>query len=197
MLKNKTVQVICFCVSAILLGLAIACFIRSDLGIDPFSTFAQGITMYVPIHVDISIFLVSIGMLGLAMLINHKRLGFINYLYPFISSIALKFCLLWIPEGMLFYRIGLLGMGIFIMAISIALTSNSECGKNPYDSLNTALMNKLKLSYPQIRWMMDSVLLLCGLWMGGAYGIGTIVILLLIGQVANSCIALFKRYSWL
>lgn len=181
-----------FAISAMILGLGTACFVKADLGADALSTFALGIEHYLPIRVDQIIFVIMYGMMFVTLLLDRKKLGFASFLYPFISSTVMSIALTFLPAfEMLWIRYALVVSGVILMALSIAIGAQTKVGYNPYDSLAFSMMERWSLSYAKVRWMLDGGYLLFGILLGGTLGMGTIIVLATLG----SCADYFLKFS--
>lgn len=175
---------ILFCFGSFILGIAISCFIVSGLGSDAMSTFAQGIGQQFLISQGSANAIISFIMVSFAFVVDKKQIGIGTVIQPFICSYAIQLGLKVLPNmsGILLYLIYFIGL--LLMGISIGITSKTNYGKTPYDSLIFALMNKFNKKYRVIRWIEDLIMLVVGIMLGGKYGIGTIITLLFVGIIA-------------
>lgn len=72
-----------------------------------------------------------------------------------------------------------------VMALGIVLTIRADMGKSPYDAFIFAVMARTGKGYAVIRWGMDAVWLAAGAWLGGVWGVGTVLALALIGKLTE------------
>lgn len=174
-----------FCCGSFLLGFGIAYFIKAKYGSDAMSSFVQGLNYQIPLSQGIWNAIVSYVMVFMAFLIDKKQVGFGTIIYPFICSYAINCGISLISSpGSNIIAIKYLLLGVFFMAAAIAITVKSNCGKSPYDAIIFAVMNRLNLKYNAVRWIMDISMLVIGVLLGGTFGVGTIFILLVIGNLA-------------
>ena len=179
-------HVIVFFISAMILGLGTACFVKADLGADAMSTFALGIQHHTPIRVDIAIFIIMYAMMAGTFLIDKTRLGIVSFLYPLISSSTMNIGLNILPESdQIIACYIMLSTGIALMAIAIAVGSKTNVGYNPYDSLAFAILERYKLTYTKVRRMIDGSFLIIGILLGGTFATGTILVLILLGPCSD------------
>lgn len=78
------------------------------------------------------------------------------------------------------------------LAITVGSTVNICC--NPYDALAFTVMQRLGCSYTVVRWMIDGIYLISGMLLGSTIGVGTLLILLLLGPCVDVCM---KVYAYL
>lgn len=77
--------------------------------------------------------------------------------------------------------IGMLVMGLFIIALASYFYIGSAFGAGPRDSLMVALAKKTGLPIGVCRGAIELAALLCGWWLGGMVGVGTIISAFLTG----------------
>ena len=145
-----------FCCGAFLLGLGVAYFYKSELGADAMSSFVQGLNCQIHLSQGIWNSIVSISMVLTALYLDKKQVGLGTIIYPFICSYAINLGISIIPSSNSnMITIEYLFLGVFLVALSIAVTVKLNCGKDPYDAVIFAFMNRFNLKYNVIRWTMD------------------------------------------
>lgn len=193
-MKEYLISLCQFLCGAWLLGVGCALILQANLGADPLSSFALGIQKQFYLDVEIGILLISMVMMMFTGVLDRHQLGFGSLLYPFVSAYAIRITLQCLPN---LHQVGLryvvLLAGILCMGISIAICANQPCGNNPYDSLAFTLMKKANATYATIRYAIDGAFLLCGVLLGSAFGIGTMLILILLGPCAQGCLMIKEK----
>ncbi|MDV3428457.1 MAG: hypothetical protein LIR50_15805 [Bacillota bacterium] len=173
-----------FCCGAFLLGLGVAYFYKSEFGSDALSSFVQGLNCQIAISQGIWNAIIAYVMVLMALLLDKKQVGLGTIIHPFICSYAINIgiSLISSPNSKII-AIKYLLLGIFLIALSIAVTVKLNCGKSPYDAVIFAFMKRFNLKYNVIRWVMDGSMLITGVLLGGTFGVGTILILLVLGNL--------------
>lgn len=69
----------------------------------------------------------------------------------------------------------------------------SELGASPYDQLTKAIAKVLKVSLGVARIILDGVALLIAFLLGGSWGIGTLVLLLVVPVILNRALPWGRR----
>lgn len=70
-----------------------------------------------------------------------------------------------------------------ILAAGAGAIIYAKIGKVAYDALLIMISEKTKFQYHQVRWMIDFLLLICGMIMGGKLTIGTVTAFLILGKM--------------
>ena len=199
---KQMVKELLFRVTILLVGLVIAhlgvtLFLLADLGADPFNVFVQGVfrtlcTLFShPLlthgntHVCISLIIiiillavdrayVKIGTL-LCMILGGPIIdGFTFLLSPLLA--ALPF--LWI-------KIVMLTAGCFILAFGMSIVIKSEAGTGPNDLVAVVISDRIRKKFSVIRMIVDFSFVLVGFFLGGSFGVGTVICTFLIGPAAG------------
>ncbi len=185
--KQYLCQILVFLFSAGLLGLGTSCVVGAGLGADALSTLALGLSKQTNIAMDILIFAIMYGMMGVAYLFDKEKVGFLSLVYPFISTAVMRICMKNIQPGNQIIAYAVLLLGILCMAIAITLGAKVKICCNPYDALAFSCMEKFTCSYSVIRWVIDGGYLLSGILLGSTVGTGTILILVFLGPCTDTC----------
>ena len=90
-------------------------------------------------------------------------------------------------------RILILSLGCMILAFGMTIVINSEAGTGPNDLVAIVISDKTKVSFSIIRILVDSSFVLAGFFLGGVFGIGTLVCVLLVGPVAGFFLPITKK----
>ena len=73
-------------------------------------------------------------------------------------------------------------IGLILMAIGIAVIIRVDLGKGSNDALISGIASKLNRKYYEIRWILDGVYLIVGLYLGGSVTIGTLISIIALGK---------------
>lgn len=76
-------------------------------------------------------------------------------------------------------------LGCIILALGMSIVIKSDAGTGPNDLVGVVISDKMKRKFSIIRMIVDACFLLCGWFLGGVVGIGTVICLFLVGPVAG------------
>lgn len=184
-------------ISALILGFGCVFFVQASLGSDAMTTLMNGMEMILGCTLSQCNLIINIVMIILAFLIDRKQIGIGSILYPIVSSQGISLGFMLIPVFNTYMQIIGYLCGIILLSVAIAIAAKTDCGKNPYDALCFAIMSKRNVKYNLIRSVLDAIMLIIGVILGGTYGIGTLFGVLLIGTVAMFFMNLVNKWSWL
>lgn len=173
-----------------LLGAGIAPVLEAELGVAPWDVFHQGIADRTGLSFGLVTVLVGLVVLvtwvplhqraGLGTIVNTLTLGFVINaglaLIPPVESLPVRWAML-------------LG-GIVVSAAGMALYIGAGLGPGPRDGLMTAVSAR---GYPLwlVRTVIEVVVLVAGLGLGGDVGIGTVLFAFGIGPIGHWFLARF------
>ncbi len=171
-----------------LFGVAVAMMIRAEIGLDPWTVFAQGLEKQTGISIGIIVVLIGFGVLllwiplrqrpGIGTVANVLLIGPVMDLsLPFIAT----------PDE-LWARILLFAGGIVLLAIATGLYIGARFGPGPRDGLMTGAHARFGWAVWKVRTGVEVTVLAIGWLLGGTVGFGTVAFALLIGPLVGQAL---------
>lgn len=168
-----------------LYGWSMAMLVRSQLGLDPWDVFHQGLTNQLPF----SFGQVTMGVGALVLLLwipLRHRPGIGTVLNVIVIGLAVDAGLALIPEADDWVeRIALLVAGVVANGLAGALYVGARLGTGPRDGLWVALTARTGLSIRVVRTALELTVLGAGWLLGGTVGIGTLAYAVSIGPLVQ------------
>ena len=174
-----------------LYGAGCAIMVRAGIGLDPWTVFAQGVSLQTGIGIgwvtNIVGFLVlllwiplrqkpGVGTLANILLVGTSMQATLA-VFPAIDGFALQ------------VLVFLLGM--MLVAVASGLYIGADFGPGPRDGLMTGLRARFGWPIWAARLVVEASVLLAGWLLGGTVGLGTIIFALGIGPLAHRTLPLF------
>ncbi|WP_247662366.1 YitT family protein [Micromonospora sp. U21] len=175
-----------------LYGMSMALMVRSDLGLDPWDVFHQGLSELT----ELSIGTVTIGVGALVLLLwipLRQRPGLGTVSNVVVIGLVVDATLALLPTGgPLGVRIALLTTGIVANGAATGLYLGARLGPGPRDGLMTGFVARRPgWSIRLVRTIIEVAVLALGWLLGGTVGLGTVAYALAIGPLAQLFIPLF------
>ncbi len=169
-----------------LYGTAMAMFIRSGLGLDPWDVFHYGVQTRWGVSFGTVVIVVGFAVLLLWIPLRQwPGLGTVANAVIIGLSTDATLALLPAPEH-LGLRWALLLGGIGLTGVAGAMYIGSQFGPGPRDGLMTGLARCTGLSLRLVRTVLELTVLGVGWLLGGVVGLGTVLYALLIGPTVQA-----------
>lgn len=167
-----------------LYGLSVALMVRSDLGLDPWDVFHQGLATRMGLSIGISTILVSAVVLLLWIPLRQRPgLGTISNAILIGVAMDATLLLLSTPNSLV-VRAAFLAAGIFLNGVATGFYIGAGLGPGPRDGLMTGISAKGH-SIRLVRTSIEVSVLALGWVLGGTVGLGTVAYALTIGPLAH------------
>ncbi|MCR2809445.1 MULTISPECIES: hypothetical protein [unclassified Microbacterium] len=177
-------------VGLFLYGAGCALTVQAGLGIDPWTVFAQGISL----HTGIGIGWVT-NILGFVVLLLwiplRQKPGIGTVANILLVGTSMQVVLWLIPPVTGFAaQLGMLVAGILLVAVASGLYIGARFGAGPRDGLMTGLHARLGWPIWICRVVVEATVLAAGWALGGTVGIGTVLFAVLIGPLVHVALPL-------
>lgn len=169
-----------------LYGVSLALMVRGDLGLAPWDVLHSGLIRHVPITLGQAVIVMSFVVLlawvplrevpGIGTVLNALLVG---------TSADLTLAMLDRPDSLV-ARVALMVGGVGLCGLASALYIGAQLGRGPRDGLMTGLHRRTGASLRLVRTLLEVVVVLLGLALGGVAGIGTVLYALLIGPLTQA-----------
>lgn len=182
---DRPVERIVRCVAGLaLFGIGIALLLQAELGAAPWDVFHSGVSELTGIPVGTVIILTGIALLalwiplreppGLGTILNAVEIGLVvDVVLPLIPE----------PEALV-PRVAMMAGGIVVIAIGSGLYIGAGLGPGPRDGLMTGLARR-GISVRLARTGIEVTVLVLGVILGGAIGVGTAAFAVGIGPLVQ------------
>ena len=176
-----------------LFGLGDAMLIAADIGNTPWTVLAQGIALQINLTIGQATFLISAAVLLLWIPIKEIP-GMGTILNAIIIAVTIDLTVPLIPQSGS-YAISLLQVftGILLIAIGSSMYLTANLGPGPRDGWMTGLQRVSGIPIGRVRISIEVSVLVIGIFLGGKFGIGTLLFAIAIGPVVASCLAVAGR----
>ncbi len=178
------------CVFGLLLfGLGIALMLRGDVGTAPWDVFHTGVADLLGVDVGPVIIATGVALLllwiplgervGLGTVLNAVLIGaFVDLTYPWL-----------VETDRLVPRLAMMLLGLVLIGVGSGFYIGAGLGPGPRDGLMTGLSRRSiagrPISVRTARTFIEVVVLLVGIALGGAVGVGTVAFTLGIGPLVH------------
>ncbi len=176
-------------IGLVLFGFSIALMLRGNLGVAPWDVLSIGLTHWLPLSFGQITIALSFVVLLLWIPVG-ERPGVGTLANAIVIGLAVDASLAWLPVVDDWApRIALMLAGVVLNGIAGAVYIGAQLGRGPRDGLMTGLARRTGRSLRLVRSLIEVVVLLIGLALGGTAGLGTLVFALAIGPLTQFFLA--------
>ena len=177
-----------------LYGLSLSLVVRADLGLSPWDVFHQGVADTIGLSLGTVIVMTSFLVLALWIPL-HEKPGIGTIANAVLVGVGVDLFSAVIPEvDGLVVRSVLLAVGILLNGIATGMYIGAGMGPGPRDGLMTGIARR-RGSIRTVRTVIEIVVLLAGVALGGTFGIGTFLYAVGIGPLAQIFLPYFTRIA--
>ncbi len=166
-------------------GVAVALLIRADVGLDPWTVFAQGLEVQTGWSIGLIVVLIGAAVLLLWIPIKQKP-GIGTVLNVLLIGPVLDLAMLVVetPE-VLWAQWLMFAGGLALLAVATGLYIGARFGPGPRDGLMTGAHARFGWKIWKVRTVVEVTVLAIGWLLGGTVGFGTVAFALLIGPMVG------------
>lgn len=175
-----------------LFGFAAAMMLRADLGVDPWTVFAEG--FHVTWGFGLGLVVVVSGLVVLLIWIPLRQkpgIGTVLNALLVGPSMEVGLALVETPSN-IGHQIIMFSAGLLMLGIASGLYIGARFGPGPRDGLMVGFHTRFGYPMWLVRTIVETTVLLIGWALGGSFGLGTIVFALTIGPIAQRSIRVFQ-----
>ena len=181
-LPRRVVQLF---IGLVLFGFSIALMLRGNLGVAPWDVLSIGLTHWLPLSFGQITIALSFVVLLLWIPVG-ERPGVGTLANAIVIGLAVDASLVWLPAVDDWApRIALMLSGVVLNGVAGAVYIGAQLGRGPRDGLMTGLARRTGRSLRLVRSLIEVVVLVIGLALGGTAGLGTLVFALAIGPLTQ------------
>lgn len=168
-----------------LYGWSMAMMVRSELGLDPWDVFHDGVSRWIGLSFGTVVIIVGVAVLALWIPLRQwPGLGTVANAVVIGLVTDLGLAVLTTPDAM-WARVGLLVGGVALNGLAGGMYIGSQFGAGPRDGLMTGLVLRTGRSIRLVRTSLEVTVLALGWLLGGVVGIGTVLYALSIGPLVQ------------
>ena len=186
-----------YCVASglVVFGIGEAMLIASGGGVSPWTVLAQGISLQTQFSIGWATFWVSVAVLLLWIPLRQMP-GLGTILNVIIISATLELALLFLPQPeMLALVLVQIVSGILLVGFGSGIYLVANLGPGPRDGLMTGLQRVTGMPIAAVRASLEISVVICGWFLGGVVGLGTVLFALGIGPAVSLGLFTVDKFS--
>lgn len=196
MLKKYLGKSLLVIIGCFIISIGVDFYLKSNIGGDSMTAFFDGFYKSFNIKQGYTTLLINLVFVLLTLFVNYRKIGIGTIIIVFGYGIVLNFILSVsiIPVSPnIFASLLYCLIGVFLVALAIAIWILVDFGASPVEGFAKAISEKTKIKFWVLKVGIDLILLVSGILLKGALGIGTIITSLLVGPTINVIVNVYQR----
>lgn len=204
-MKETLARIVILFIGLIIAHLGVTLFLLSDLGADPFNVLIQGLyrtadarfgwafLTHGNVH-RVICFLIILVLLVVDR--SYVKIGTLICMFcggPIIDVFSLLLSGVFAAIPALWCKLLMLAAGCVILAFGMTIVIKSDAGTGPNDLVALTISEKAGFPFSITRVVVDVCFVVSGFFLGGIFGIGTIICAALVGPVAGVFLPLNEK----
>lgn len=192
--KKYTIKTLIVIIGSIISAYGITLAIGAGFGGATLAILWQGITNVTGMSIGASSFVVAIAMIIFAFFYDRKQINVGTVLYQVIYSFFVDvFTKIQNYTDVKAINFGLMLLGILIFSFGTGLYSAADFGRGSYEAVTFSLAEKNNWKVKIVRMVLDLIVVIIGVLLGGKFGICTIATILLSGPIIQATVNAVKE----
>ncbi|MBM6668960.1 hypothetical protein H6A64_14270 [Lacrimispora saccharolytica] len=185
-MQNKKTKYLFIFWATNLIGIAVALILESGLGCDPIGLFCDGLSHLLSVSFGLASFFYNVLIIVIALFMARHNLGTGTIVYGLLSGFFIDFYRMFF-EGLTLGKRGVIVavptflLGELCMSLAFAILMQLKLGMTALDAVLKKVEKNAHIPYAYIKIGTDILLVVSGIFMGGVFGIGTIISALVTG----------------
>ncbi len=196
--KFLILRIILLSIGLAITALGITLMYKSTLGTNPMATVCDGLSRILGISYGSANTIINVLFLVVVLILSRKNIGIGTVITVFTLGLYMNFWKWVLPELnndiSLISKIIISLIGTVVSSMGLSFYIQFELGMGPLECLVEFIHEKTKLEYKVAKTLFDALLLILGILMGGAFGIGTALNVLLTGKLMGNFIEFHQKY---
>lgn len=184
MSKNLLKKLIIIVVGSIIAAYGITLALYAGFGGATLAVLWQGLSTTFHMSIGMASFVVAIVMILFAAIYDRSQIHIGTILYQIVYSACVElfsFCHLYSKYVWLNLLIMLLGVILF--AVGTGLYAAASLGRGSYEAVTFALAEKNHWQVKNVRMVLDGLMVVTGVLLGGTFGVCTIITIVISGPI--------------
>lgn len=197
-IRNWLGKIVVIIVGSVIAAYGITLALYAGFGGATLAVLWQGISKTTHISIGMASFLVALGMILFVLIYDRSQIHIGTIIYQVVYSGCVDLfanCHRYSSHMWINFMIMLVGVVLF--AVGTGLYASASLGRGSYEAVTFALAEKNKWQVKIVRMILDAIVVVIGVILGGRFGICTIVTVIISGpiiQFVNEKVTQLKKH---
>lgn len=182
--KVMVKKVIIIVIGSIVAAYGITLALYAGFGGATLAVLWQGISETFHISIGMASFVVAIGMILFVAFYDRSQIHIGTILYQIVYSVCVDiFADCHVYSKYIWINFIIMLLGVILFAVGTGLYASASLGRGSYEAVTFALAEKNKWQVKIVRMVLDVLMVVTGVLLGGRFGLCTIVTVIISGPI--------------
>ncbi len=144
----------------------------------------QGLSETFHISIGAASFVVALGMILFVLIYDRSQIHIGTVLYQIIYSVCVDlFADCHVYSSHVWINFLIMMLGVILFAVGTGLYASASLGRGSYEAVTFALAEKNSWQVKTVRMVLDAIMVIIGVLLGGKFGVCTIITVVISGPV--------------
>lgn len=197
-IKNGKVRIYFYLIGIIMLSFGISCSIYSQLGASPLPALQVGLQHTIGLTVGSWEFIMGVIFVMIAAIVRRNRPDILAFLTSFLIGLGIDLWMYLI--GLVYFPDQLLGkliflvLGLMFTGLGVSVYLQPKFSPAPSDGIQILMEEYLKIKLSTTRTLFSIILAAAAFFFNGPLGIGTLIMILVLGPIIGALYPIFQNY---
>ena len=182
--KNWWKKILVIVIGSMIAAYGITLALYAGFGGATLAVLWQGLSETFHMSIGMASFMVALGMILFVVIYDRSQIHIGTVLYQIVYSACVDlFANCHIYSRYVWVNFLIMLLGVILFAVGTGLYASASLGRGSYEAVNFALAEKNNWQVKIVRMILDIVMVVVGVLLGGKFGICTIVTVIISGPV--------------
>ncbi len=182
--KNWWKKIVVIVIGSMIAAYGITLALYAGFGGATLAVLWQGLSETFHMSIGMASFMVALGMILFVVIYDRSQIHIGTVLYQIVYSACVDlFANCHIYSRYVWFNFLIMLLGVILFAVGTGLYASASLGKGSYEAVTFALAEKNNWQVKIVRMILDIVMVVVGVLLGGKFGICTIVTVIISGPV--------------
>lgn len=182
--KNWWKKIVVIVIGSMIAAYGITLALYAGFGGATLAVLWQGLSETFHMSIGMASFMVALGMILFVVIYDRSQIHIGTVLYQIVYSVCVDlFAKCHIYSRYVWINFLIMLLGVVLFAVGTGLYASASLGRGSYEAVTFALAEKNNWQVKIVRMILDIVMVVVGVLLGGKFGICTIVTVIISGPV--------------
>ncbi|GIO08666.1 hypothetical protein J31TS6_46940 [Brevibacillus reuszeri] len=194
--RQTITNVLLLLLGLLIMSFGIAMYLKAGLGANPLTTLTDGFSKTFSLSVGRASQVIMLGLIIVVFFIDRKRIGIGTIANAFLTGLFINlFMGINFHQPTMLFEAMIFTVAVLAFAVGLAMYVSAGLGEGAVDAFMIIIRDRYNVNLKNARIVLDIILVVFGIILGGSVGIGTIIGTLMTGVIMSRTLHFISVYK--